>query len=449
MTSAFSKIIQRLTSDQKFSEILTGSAVAMVARALAALLALVTSIIVARLYGAEMTGILAMVNSLLMITTIFTVLGTNTSILRLIPEYTAKYSTTSAFRVYRKTQYLVVGMSIVTGGLLFLSSSLVAGKVFSKPHFSFYIALASGFVVFKSLMDLNTQAVRGIRLIKTFAFMQILPFLVMLLVLIAETVLSPNRNNPVYAQLAAWAVTAVVGAWIVDRAFGKKMHPDDAVQTMSLREILSISLPMLMTASMVFAMGQIGVILLGIFRTEGEVGYYSVAVRLASLTAFFLQAINTIAAPKFSELFHTGKMDELFYVARKSARLIFWATAPILLTLIAFGRQILGLLFGKEFAVAYLAMVFLVLGQFVNSASGSTANFMNMTGHQIIFNKIVLVAAVINVALSLMLIRDFGINGVAFSAMTSLILWNLLTLAYVRRKFGRSIGYFPLISKRA
>ncbi len=43
-------------------------------------------------------GIVAVLNSFLMLATIFTVLGTNTSILRLIPECLAKYSPAAAFK---------------------------------------------------------------------------------------------------------------------------------------------------------------------------------------------------------------------------------------------------------------------------------------------------------------------------------------------------------------
>jgi O-antigen/teichoic acid export membrane protein len=101
----------RLISDDKFSEILIGSVWAISARVIATCLGLVTSIIIARFYGAEVMGIVAVINSFLMLATIFTVLGTNTSILRLIPEHLAKYSPTSAFKVYRKTQYMVIIVS--------------------------------------------------------------------------------------------------------------------------------------------------------------------------------------------------------------------------------------------------------------------------------------------------------------------------------------------------
>jgi len=445
MIAILKRKYNNLISDRKFSEILTGSAFALAARITAVGLTLVSNIVIARFYGAHAMGVVAMVTSFLMLVTIFTVFGTSTSILRLIPEHIARHSATSAFKLYRQAQYFVAAVSVVTGTAFFFASGVVADKVFSKPHLSFFFALAAGFVVFKSLMDLNTQALRGLKLIRTYAIMQIVPALAMLVILLTGTYLFWNPNNPVYAQLAAYAVTAVLGALIMDLAFKNRMMTADAVQPMTVREILSISLPMLMTASMIFFVGQAGVIMLGMFRPESEVGYYSVAVKLATLTAFMLQAINSIAAPTFSELYHTGRIDDLFHVARKSTKLIFWTTAPILLVLIAFGRSILGVMFGKDFTVAYPAMVFLVIGQFVNSISGSTGHFMNMTGHQKVLRNIFTCSVLINVILNLALIPRYGINGAAVAGMTSMSFTNIYLLVYIKNEFGLTLGYVPLL----
>lgn len=439
---------KNLTSDTNFSEILTGSAYALAARIAATVLMLVATIIVARFYGAEAVGVLALVTSFLTLISIFTVLGTGTSILRLIPEHIAKYSVTSAFRVYRKTQYFVATVSVVTGIIFILAAGILAEKVFSKTHLSFLIALSASVVVFKSLMDLNTQAVRGLRLIRTFAIMQLLPYLSMLVILISLSVLFPHHDNPVYAQLAAYGVTGVAGIWIMDRAFKKRMQNSDVTHPITMREVLDISLPMLMTSSMVYFIGQTGVIMLGIFRSNSEVGYYSVAVNMAALTSFVLQAINSMAAPKFSELFHTGNVDELFRIARKSTKLIFWTTMPILMFLIIFGLPVLRVAFGEDFTVAYPALVLLVIGQFVNSVSGSTGIFMNMTGHQKAFRNIILFSVIINLVCNVLLIPRFGINGAAFSGMLAISFWNIVTLIYIKLKYGKTLGYIPTLGLR-
>ena len=435
--------IHNLVSDQKFSEILTGSTWALSFHVIGAGLGLIASIIIARWYGAEVLGIVAVINSFLMLATTFTVMGTKTSLLRLIPEHLAKYSPSSAFKVYRKAQFMVIIVSLIMGTLFFVCADLIAARVFSKPHLSFYFALASVFVVFKSLMLLNTQALRGLRLIKMFALMQMLPQGFNLLLLITLGLLWPSRGVPVYALLGGFAMTGILGWFTMEYTFRQKMQPGDLVHTMCARKILSISLPMFMTATMTFVIGQTGVIMLGMFRSEAEVGYYAIAVKLATLTAFILQAVNSMAGPKFSELFYSEKIDELFYVAKKSAKLIFWTTAPILLGFVILGKPVLHIAFGQEFTKAYPALVLLVIGQFVHSISGASGLFMNMTGNQNVLRNILFIATSSNVAINLLLTPKYGIYGAAIAGMTSLMGWNIASLFYMKLKFGNTTAFFP------
>lgn len=442
------KLRENLISDRSFSEILTGSAWALGASVLSSGLAMIISIIIVRIYGAEIMGTVAIITNFLNLATIFTIMGTNTSILRLIPEHMVRYSATSAFRIYRKTQYFVTALSIVVGALLFLLSGPIAGKVFSKPHLSFFLRLASIFALFLSLMNLNTSAVRGLRLVRAFALMQLLPNASKLFFLMGITFLFFDPYNPLYAQFAAYLFTALMGALIIRIEFKKKIQPHDIVSDMPVKDILSISYPMLMTAAMSFLIGQTGVLMLGIFRSETQVGYYDIAVKLATLTAFVLNAINAMAAPKFSELFHSNQMEELIAVARKSAKFIFWTTAPILSGLVVFGKPVLSVLFGPDFTTAYIPMVLLVVGQFVNSISGSTGYFMNMTGNQNAFRNIIFVAAVLNVGFNLIVIPPLGIIGAALSGMVSLMVWNIAALVFIKYKYGKIIGYFPHMRSR-
>ena len=409
------------------------------------ILAFVFNIIVARSYGPKVLGIVAIINSFLMFATLFTVMGTHTSILRLIPEHMAKYSPTSAFKVYRKTQFIVVTASIAVSVLLFLFASIVANKVFSKPHLSSYFALASGFIVFQSILTINTQVVRGLRLIRLFALMQVLPQSFNLLFLIVVSYLWASNDVPVYAFLSGITMTGIIGRIVMEYILKKRMQPRDKIKITSTRTIVSISLPMFMAGTMAVIIGESGVIILGMLRTEAEVGFYAMVVKLAGLITFFLYAIDSMAGPKFSELFYLNKLDDLFHVAKKSAKLIFVLTTPMLIFFIIFGKQVLSIAFGKEFATAYLALVFLMLGQFISSISGSTGMFMNMTGNEKIFCRFMVIACFLNIIINLLLIPYWGINGAAMAAMVSLCFWNISSLLYIKMKFGKTTGYFPIL----
>ena len=417
----------------------------MGARVLGTGLALVLSVVVSRVYGAAAMGVLAVMSSFLGLATIFTVLGTNTSILRLIPEQQVKYSTTSAFRLYRKTQYFVILVSFVTSTGLFLAARRIAETVFGKPHLAPYLALAALFILFNSIMHLNTQAVRGLKLIRLFAFMQLVPTSSNLLILLALPIFLVSPDNPVYAMLSSLAVTGILGWVIMEMAFRERMQPGDVVHAVSLRKILSISVPMLLTATMSFIIGHTATIIIAMFRPDADVGYFSIAVKLATLTSFALGAINSMAGPKFSELFHSGNMDELFHVAQRSAKLVFWTTVPILIFLAVLGRPFLIVFYGDDFAAAYPSLLWIVGGQFVNSACGCTSMFMNMTGNERIYARIILLSAAMNIALSFWLVPRLGIVGAAFSNMVSVSFLNLSTLIYAKVQYGRTTGYFPWV----
>ena len=394
-----------------------------------------------------MLGSVAILNSFFTLVTIFTVLGTNTAILRLIPENMMKYSPATAFSVYRKTQYFVGGLSLLSSIGLFFFSGIIADVLFSKPHLQFYFAISSAFIIFKSIVDLNQQAVRGLKLIRTFAFMQLFPQLSKLLILIIMTFVFFQKDSPVYALLFSFFITAVAGIWFMDRAFKKRISSSDILHLIPMNEIISISFPMLLTATMTFLIGQTGVLVLGIYRPESEVGYYSIAVKLSTLTAFILSAVNSMTAPKFSELFYSNQIDELFYVAKKSTKLIFWTTMPILFFLILGGRVLISLIFGDDFSVAYLPMCLMIIGQFVNSFSGSCGYFLNMTGNQKTLSTIMMASAILNLCINLALTPKYGMIGAAIAAMFSFVFINCCALFCIKKKYGRSTSYFPLIIK--
>ncbi len=433
-------------ADKNFNEILVGSFFSMFAKAGSMISALIVSMIVARVYGADMVGILGIINSFAMILGVIALMGTNTAILRLIPEHMINYSAASAFHIYKKIQWIVILLSIAVGGVFFLLSDFLAIHVFHKPHLGFYLSVTSLFIVFKSLMDLNISAVRGLKMIRTFAVIHLLPNMSMILLLAGMFFLLKTQDAPVYAQIGAWMMTTVFGIVAVHSAFIKKTgQPEDSgngkIEKMSSRLILSLSSPMMMTATMNFLMAQPGIIILGMFRTDAEVGYYSMAMKLAMITSFVLQVINSMTAPKFSELFYKRDMDELFRVARKSAKMIFWFTIPLIAVLFVFGEHILIYGFGKEFEHAYFPLLIIVMGQFVNTVSGPTGIFMDMTGNQKAFRNIMFLCVFINILFSILLL-SFGIVGISIAFALTLSLWNILVLIFIKKTYGRSISFF-------
>ncbi len=444
MLKKIEKLKKILVKDPNFYEVLRGSVFTIISRVLSVVLSLLASIIVARFYGAKETGILAIVQTLMTILCIFAVFGINISILRMIPEHIAKYSLESAFYVFKKIIYIVVILSAVIGILVIFFSE----KTFVFLNYDQIIkyALPIGcLLVFRALTDVSTQVLRSLKLMKLFSFMLFFPNLSFLILLVGFLIFSRNEGDPVYSQLFSWIVAALIGMLFIYKYFLENTNKGVSFSKVSNKEILLLSYPMLMTASLTFFMSQVGILILGIYENKSVVGYYSIAVKLSVLTSFILQAINTMAAPKFSELYFSGKKDDLLSLAKKSSKLIFWSTLPILIGLVLFGKFVLSL-YGPEFIFGYIPMLILIIGQFFNSISGPTGHFMNMTGSHHAFKNIVIVSAFVNISSCFILIPKYGEYGAALATSLTLILWNISSLVYIKNKYKKSIIYVPFFS---
>ena len=236
--------MQNVLSDSHFTEILVGSFWALLAQAGATLLALAVSIIVARFYGAEQLGILAIMQAVMTLAMIFTLAGTGTAVLRLIPEHVTRYSTRSAFLLYRRIQSFVVATSLIVGIVIFFGADRIATSIFNKPELTIFFRLLSLAIVFRSSFELSTQAARGLRSIKAYSVLRLIgPFLMLVVLLI----LSPVRASPataVHAQILAWVIAGILGSLFVYRLFRHKMTSEGSVREVSLRELLKLSSPM-------------------------------------------------------------------------------------------------------------------------------------------------------------------------------------------------------------
>lgn len=430
--------------NKDFKELISGSSVVFIAKVVATLIGLVFNLMVARIYGPESMGILALVNSFLAIALIPSLFGLQTSILRFIPEYIKKSSFFEALQIYKRSLIIVLIFSIVISMIVWFNAGYIAEYIFKKPEFTMIFSIAAIFLVFKSVGHMNQSALRAFKDFKLFALLSVLTPLFNILVLIVLNYVIEDIYNPVYAIFSTSVFVCLLTFLFLKKVIEKnKTDKLFSKQTLHIKQIITISAPMFLTSVMGTVITQTDIIMLGMYSDIEQVGIYAVVVKLALLTTFVLSSINVISAPRFSESFHSGDMDKLKTIVKKSSKLIFFTTLPIVLFLLVFGKFTLGL-FGEEFTIGYTAMVILLIGQFVNISVGSVGYLMNMTGYQKEYNYIIIASAIINIIINYILIPIYGTEGAAIASVVSLIFWNVISLTYVKIKLNFYCGYLPL-----
>lgn len=183
-------------------------------------------------------------------------------------------------------------------------------------------------------------------------------------------------------------------------------------------------------AGVVFANSDI--VMIGAMIDASSVGPYHAASRAADLTAFALAITITPLGPIIAKLHGAGQFEELRATVRLSTRINLAVGLIVAATLAVFAASFLSL-FGLEFTKGVTALRILVAAQLINVAVGPVQLLLVMTGHHKFAAIGVASAAVANVLLNAVLIPKFGIEGAAIGTASSVVLWNILLLVFVRR----------------
>jgi O-antigen/teichoic acid export membrane protein len=435
-------MIQRVRKDPHFSELLSGSSIALTLRVIGLIFGYGFTLLITRNFGADSLGIFALTTTILTIVSIVGKAGFDIALVRFISQFFAQQRSDLVKEVYYKALKIVIPLCISISLLLFIVAPFLSIKVFRREYLTEHIKIISIAVLPFVLININSQAFRGIKKVTIFSFFQYISnflFSTSFLLLLIPA-FSDKEDLPILAYVFA----IVVGALLSQIFWNKKTDLGHAQtgDTLRTKSLLEVSIPMMLSDSMFFIMNWTTTIMLGIFRSDAEVGVFNAAVKISAFTGISLLTINYIAAPKFAELYGKGDSGGLRRIIHQSTKLIFWTSAPILILIFLFPKYILGL-FGPEFESGWIALVILTLGQFVHSVSGSVGFILQMTGREKAFQYIISVASILSVLLSVAIIPSYGVIGAAIANTVSIGLWNILSVLYIKKAFG----FLPLISR--
>ncbi|MCF6159560.1 MAG: flippase [wastewater metagenome] len=430
--------------DVHLKELLKGSSAAFIIRILGMGTTYLFALIITRNYGAEAMGIFALSQSALLITSLICKLGLDSASIRFVAEYSSQGQWASVKEVYRKNLTLLIPVSFLVSFLFFFFSPYIAEYIFNKPHLSSGFRIISLAVLPHAILFLHSESLRGLKKIVAYAIFRnmSIPFLASIIISVA-ILFSKNLQTPVISYVAGIIILSVISSVLWIKYTGISGY--EVGNSISYHTILSVSLPMLLSSSMLFIMQWTDIIMLGIFRAEDETGIYHVALKVANFTSISLFAINSIAAPKFAEFYAKGNIKGLGRTAKQSTKLIFWSSFPLLLIFLFFPSYILGI-FGEEFKAGAHALILIALGQFVNAVSGSVAFILQMTGKQKAFQNIMIIATILNVLLNALLIPKYGMNGAALATMIATIFRNVSSVLYIKSYLNVVTFYIPVFS---
>ncbi|UTF54796.1 flippase [Natronosalvus rutilus] len=186
------------------------------------------------------------------------------------------------------------------------------------------------------------------------------------------------------------------------------------------------------------------VAVIGLFLPQTHVGAYEMAWRIGVVVTLFSSTIATTIFPQVSE----WKADE---DRKRIESLLSNAITPSLLFVIPafFGsillsREILSLLFGPEFVLAWLTLIIFMLINFVQAITEIFSRALRAIDHPELVAKARTISLSLNIILNFLLIWRFGITGAAIATGVALTVYTLLVLSYLRPYVRIEFPYYEV-----
>ncbi len=400
--------------------------------------------LISRKNGAEGVGYYSLINQLLLLLGVIATLGMNVSVLRYVGQYNNATDAPQMRNLYARILSMVIPVSIVLGLLVFLSSEQIALYVFKNINYTQAIEITGIALPFFALNRIGVEFIRGLKKLKISEFIRsvLRPLIVAICLIIYWSAKIPN----VYI-IYFFVLGVVINSFFSNGAIWMYLLKIESPKKrlLSRIELLTVSTPMMVTAISSTLMAAVSLFMIEYFTTTDKVGIYGVAFRISQLIAIVLVVVNTIAAPKFSELFWAKKTEELQKVIRQSAKMMFWAALFLSIAVIIASKWVLGI-FGDDFASGQLTLIVLVIGQLINAATGSVGLFLNMSGNQKVLRNTALISLALQCIIAVILIPLMGILGAAIASTVAGSLWNLMCILYVSKRLKLKTYYFPLVN---
>lgn len=432
--------------------LLSGGGWALGGKVLVALTGLFSSALLARLLTPQALGTYFLAYSIVNVGTSLGALGLTGTVVRLVAQ-------SMGMNLFGRVRRVVsVVLSVGTLGALgvglayLLFGDDLATTVFKAPALAAVTGLVAGWIMVGTLQGVLGETFRGfhdVRLatilggqttgaatgLATVALLTASLFLIWLVdgqTTVATVLLLAICSGAVNTLVAGWLLHRRVTG-LPEQTADEDPKPDPRKV---LREVLSVSLPLLVVTLVMMVRTSGDIWTLGAFLPQRELALYGAANRLVSMVTMPMVIITAVAPPLIAEMYYQGRRESLEHALRTMATLTGIPGWLASMGCIFFAGPILGLVYGNYYRGGAVVLALLSIGLFASVCAGSCGIVLSYTGHQKTLMVITIISSGATLLAMFATVEPYGIAGVAAAKAAGQILQNGIVLLVVRQKTG-------------
>jgi O-antigen/teichoic acid export membrane protein len=163
-------------------------------------------------------------------------------------------------------------------------------------------------------------------------------------------------------------------------------------------------------------------IVIGVILGSGTVALYSIAYRLCFLVTYVFSVISTTLFPRFSNLYALGRIEELRVLFLRVTKISVGIMTPLAICLFLYGKQFIGLWVGNENFIGMKVISVLIIMDFFHAFGTTPGLLLQGIGKNQVFMFSETVNAVLNIVVSIILVKQVGAVGAAIGTLAAHIL---------------------------
>jgi O-antigen/teichoic acid export membrane protein len=256
------------------------------------------------------------------------------------------------------------------------------------------------------------------------------------------------------AATTAISLTGYAGyAWTARRAFPELRLRWSAFTRGLVREVTTYSIYIFLVDVAIQIGFNLDNVVIGAALGTSAVGVYAIALRIADYQRQLCNQFNGLLFPVVVRHGAAGRTDALRSVLVDGTRIALTLAVGVTVCVIGFGRPLIHQWMGPGFEGSVFPLYVLALTGVVLVGQGPLGNILLGTGRHRLVAFTALAEALANLALSVVLVRRYGLAGVAIGTAAPVFIANLFVLmpAACRqlgvsvKEFGRLVTTAPLV----
>jgi O-antigen/teichoic acid export membrane protein len=404
--------------DKALKLIVRSSFIVFITVILSKLLAWAYRVIIVRYYGIEAYGYYSLLILVLGLFVTFGSLGFVDGLLRYIPKYLGEKKNQNARYLlnYSIVSLLVSGLISVV--LLFFFSDYIAIKVFKDVGFSSLLKVFSLLILAWIFSNVFLTTINSLEKIGWYSFLSdVLPNISRVGIILILIFLGSSMNA-VFISYGASLIILVTFSYIIFKRYSHVLIKKEislAEKESMKKEFRAYSFPMVFTGGVSKLNFWIDSLIIAIFLTPSDVGFYNAAIPVALLLHIIPELFYPLFFPLITRMISSKNREVAKDISKQLGKWVFMINLPIFILLFFFPDVVLGFIFNISDPVTSSSLRILSLGAFITSFLYISQRLLLIHGFSktLLFNSVL--ALVANIILNVILIPKYGIMGAAIA----------------------------------